>query len=798
MSQKIAQVIVDVPTMQTNKPFSYLIPKELATLIQIGMRVHVPFGRGNRLMQGFVVGFEVEVSQESTGQELKSIAEVLDFEPVLNAEQLALADAMRETVFSYKISILKAMLPNLLNSSYDKVLTTEDESIFKQYFNGNQALHFSSLDESEQAVMMKLHREGKISVQYVAQSKETIKTKKRLTLADKQKLDELPISARAKKRLALQTFLQEQNHVAQSIWDYTDLVKAFSREVVKFFVSEGVLSLTEIEVSRAQAYFETVASDEHKVLNSEQAAAYEAIIDRQDKPFLLEGVTGSGKTEVYLQVIAHMIEQGKTAIMLVPEISLTPLMTNRFIARFGEHVAIIHSGLSDGEKYDEWRKIKSGKAKVVVGARSAIFAPLHNIGAIIIDEEHETSYKQDSNPRYHARDVAIWRAQYHGAALVLGSATPSLETRARAQKNVYQLLHLTQRANNQAEIPEVRILDMRKHLKDKSASFSEVLLDKISEKIAKREQVVLMLNRRGYSSFIMCRDCGFVPECPNCDISLTLHMDTKTLNCHYCGHTTGIPHTCPNCQSKKIRYYGSGTQKVEEELSELLPEARILRMDVDTTKKKGAHERILSSFGAGEADILLGTQMIAKGLDFPNVTLVGVINADTALNLPDFRSSERTFQLLTQVAGRAGRADKKGEVLIQTFNPEHYAIRLAQAQDYEDFYQLEMDFRRKLNYPPYFYTVQLVISHQDEDEVVKKSYEIMALLKANLSEQARILGPIPKPIARTHNLYHYQLLIKYRFEANLAQALNQVLDLTQVPENKKLRIIIDNEPQNFM
>lgn len=798
MSQKIAQVIVDVPTMQTDKPFSYLIPKELATLIQIGMRVHVPFGRGNRLMQGFVVGFEVEVSQESTGQELKSIAEVLDFEPVLNAEQLALADAMRETVFSYKISILKAMLPNLLNSSYDKVLTTEDEIISKQYFNGNQALHFSSLDESEQAVMMKLHREGKISVQYVAQSKETIKTKKRLTLADKQKLDELPISARAKKRLALQTFLQEQNHVAQSIWDYTDLVKAFSREVVKFFVSEGVLSLTEIEVSRAQAYFETVASDEHKVLNSEQEAAYEAIIDRQDKPFLLEGVTGSGKTEVYLQVIAHMIEQGKTAIMLVPEISLTPLMTNRFIARFGEHVAIMHSGLSDGEKYDEWRKIKSGKAKVVVGARSAIFAPLHNIGAIIIDEEHETSYKQDSNPRYHARDVAIWRAQYHGAALVLGSATPSLETRARAQKNVYQLLRLTQRANNQAEIPEVRILDMRKHLKDKSASFSEVLLDKISEKIAKREQVVLMLNRRGYSSFIMCRDCGFVPECPNCDISLTLHMDTKTLNCHYCGYTTGIPHTCPNCQSKKIRYYGSGTQKVEEELSELLPEARILRMDVDTTKKKGAHERILSSFGAGEADILLGTQMIAKGLDFPNVTLVGVINADTALNLPDFRSSERTFQLLTQVAGRAGRADKKGEVLIQTFNPEHYAIRLAQAQDYEDFYQLEMDFRRKLNYPPYFYTVQLVISHQDEDEVVKKSYEIRALLKANLSEQARILGPIPKPIARTHNLYHYQLLIKYRFEANLAQALNQVLDLTQVPENKKLRIIIDNEPQNFM
>ena len=798
MSQKIAQVIVDVPTMQTDKPFSYHIPEALADLIQIGMRVHVPFGRGNRLMQGFVVGFADEASQATTGQALKAIAEVLDFEPVLNQEQLALADAMRETVFSYKISILKAMLPNLLNSSYDKILTTEDEAVAQQYFGETQALHFSSLDEKAQALMMKLHRDGKISVQYVAQSKETIKTKKRLTLADQNQLEALTLSARAKKRLALQSFLQVQYNAGEKAWDYTDLVKLFSRDVVKFFVAEGVLRLSEVEVSRAQAYFDTIASDEHKALNAEQAAAYQAIISSQEKPFLLEGVTGSGKTEVYLQVIAHAIAQGKTAIMLVPEISLTPLMTNRFIARFGEHVAIMHSGLSDGEKYDEWRKIKSGKAKVVVGARSAIFAPLHHIGAIIIDEEHETSYKQDSNPRYHARDVAIWRANYHGAALVLGSATPSLETRARAQQQVYHLLHLTQRASAQAEIPEVKILDMRKHLNDKSASFSEVLLDKISEKIAKKEQVVLMLNRRGYSSFIMCRDCGFVPECPNCDISLTLHMDTKTLNCHYCGHTTGIPHTCPNCQSKKIRYYGSGTQKVEEELSELIPEARILRMDVDTTKKKGAHERILSSFGAGEADILLGTQMIAKGLDFPNVTLVGVINADTALNLPDFRSSERTFQLLTQVAGRAGRADKKGQVLIQTFNPDHYAIRLAQAHDYEGFYQLEMAFRRKLNYPPYFYTVQLVISHQDEDQVVKKSYEIMALLKANLSEKARVLGPIPKPIARTHNLYHYQLLIKYRFEDNLAQALNQVLDLTQVPDNKKLRIIIDNEPQNFM
>lgn len=801
MCDKIAKVVVDVPTMQTDKPFSYLIPDELAMLVGIGMRVHVPFGKSNRLMQGIIVDI-VSISDTCKDQnsiaveKLKLISEVLDFEPVLNQEQLDLADAMRQTVFAYKISILKSMLPNLLNSSYDKVLTTTDLTIANQYFGGHKESRFSSLDKQEQAVMMKLHRDGKIKLTYVAQSKEMIKVEKRVSLGNIEQLKKLQLTARAKKRIAFKAFLQE--HVDEFDWSYTELVAMFSRDVVKFFLSKDILKLYEIEVSRAKNYFEKVIPDEHKTLNKEQMTAFRAITEDQQKTFLLEGVTGSGKTEVYLQVIAHAISQGKTAIMLVPEISLTPLMTNRFIARFGDNVAIMHSGLSDGEKYDEWRKIVAGQAKVVVGARSAIFAPLKNIGTIIIDEEHETSYKQDSNPRYHARDVAIWRAKYHDASLVLGSATPSLETRARAQKGVYQLLRLTHRANLYAQIPMVKILDMRQHLTDQSGSFSQMMRSKISEKLAKHEQVVLMLNRRGYSSFIMCRDCGFVPECPNCDISLTLHMDTKTLNCHYCGRTQQIPHRCPNCQSNQIRYYGSGTQKVEAELLELFPDARVLRMDVDTTKKKGAHERILTAFGSGEADILLGTQMIAKGLDFPNVTLVGVINADTALNLPDFRSSERTFQLLTQVAGRAGRADKAGEVLIQTFNPDHYAIKLAGTHDYEAFYKQEMDFRRKLNYPPYFFTVQLVISHKDEAIAIKKSYEVMALLRTQLTDQARLLGPIPKPIARTHNLYHYQLLIKYRFEPGLELALNTVLEMTQARENKALRIMIDNEPQNFM
>ena len=382
---------------------------------------------------------------------------------------------------------------------------------------------------------------------------------------------------------------------------------------------------------------------------------------------------------------------------------------------------------------------------------------------------------------------------------MLGSATPAIESRARASRGVYNFLQLSQRANPKARIPKVEIIDFRDFVgKQEVSNFTPVLLDKIRERLARQEQVVLMLNRRGYSSFIMCRDCGYVDDCPNCDISLTLHMDTKTMNCHYCGFEKPIPRTCPNCQSRSIRYYGTGTQKAYDELQEVLPEARILRMDVDTTRQKGAHQKILDKFGAYEADILLGTQMIAKGLDFPNVTLVGVLNADTSLNLPDFRASERTFQLLTQVAGRAGRAEKEGEVLIQTYNPQHYAIQLAQQQDYEAFYTYEMGIRRQLGYPPYYFTVGLTLSHKDEQTVVRKSFEVLQVLRSQLSDKIKILGPTPKPVARTHNLYHYQIIVKYRFEDRLEKVLNQILDWTQLSENRELRLFIDHEPQSFM
>ena len=796
----IAKIIVDVPLMQTDQPYSYRIPKEFEGMLEVGMRVHVPFGKGNRLIQGIVLGLESQSDEEEMEQDLKDIAEVLDFSPVLTQEQLWLAEELRKSVFSYKISILKAMLPGFLNSSYDKILyplaglSQEDR---ERLFGSEDSLAFSSLDLAKQAEMMRLTRKGLLGLEYQAIDQKKVKTQSWYEV-DLAQLESVEISTRAKKKLELRDYLLSHPESAS----LASLLESYSREQVNFFVEQGAVTIVQKEVQRSAAYFEGIEASQPLELNPEQRQARDAVVSAigsHQPPFLLQGITGSGKTEVYLQIIQGALDKGKTAILLVPEISLTPQMTERFIARFGDKVAILHSGLSNGEKYDEWRKVERGDAQVVVGARSAIFAPLKNLGVMIIDEEHEATYKQDSNPRYHAREVAILRSQYNQAALVLGSATPSLESRARAGKGVYQHLRLTQRANPLATIPEVQVIDFRDYIgQNETSNFTPPLLEAIQDRLAKKEQVVLMLNRRGYSSFVMCRECGTVDTCPNCDISLTLHMDTKTMNCHYCGFSKDIPQNCPNCKSHSIRYYGTGTQKAYDELAELFPQARILRMDVDTTRKKGSHQALLDQFGRGEADILLGTQMIAKGLDFPNVTLVGVLNADTALNLPDFRSSERTFQLLTQVAGRAGRAEKAGQVLIQSYNPQHYAIRFAKDQDYEGFYAYEMGIRRQLGYPPYYFTIGITLSHKKEEEVVKRAYEVMNILRSGLSETSNILGPTPKPIARTHNLYHYQILIKYRLEDELGPTLNEVLALTQERENSELRLSIDHEPQQFL
>lgn len=475
----VAQIIVDVPLMQTDRPYSYLVPESMQGQIAIGMRVHVPFGKGNRLLQGFILGLEEQENGDNL-PELKPIAELLDYEPVLNQDQLDLADQMRHTVFSYKISILKSMLPGLLNSQYDKVIMATDKLSEEErvtFLQGRDHILFSQLSEKQGQAIPRLVQSGCVTVDYIAKDKQNIKTEKHYSV-QKGILETLDISQRAKKRLELRDFLLGKSESGK----LADLYKLFSRDVVKFFIEAGALVITEVEVNRADSYFEKVARTDFLELNAQQAHAVEVMtgqIGRGGKPFLLEGVTGSGKTEVYLHLIERTLAMGKTAIVLVPEISLTPQMTNRFISRFGDLVAIMHSGLSDGEKFDEWRKVRSGQAKVVVGARSAIFAPLENIGAIIIDEEHEATYKQESNPRYHARDVALLRAKSHGAVLVLGSATPSIETRARAQKGVYHFLELTERANPKAKIPQVEVVDFKDFVGRQEASdFTPPLLEK--------------------------------------------------------------------------------------------------------------------------------------------------------------------------------------------------------------------------------------------------------------------------------------------------------------------------------
>lgn len=804
--QQIANVIVDVPVLQTNIPYEFKIPEKFQEDITIGMRVIVPFGKGDRRVQGFITDLKEE--QNFDGQ-LKEILGLMDLEPVLNSEMIELGEWMAQTTYSFRISCYQTMLPAVLRARYQKVVKLVDEVTDDELFDifgGKNWLSWEDVEARDlTSKMLKFKKENKVEVNYFVDDKANKKTKK--VVSRQLSTDELKeiyesINNRAhrqKQFVDLLIQLPEDETIDQSVLTNEH---GIATSVINRGVDEGWCKVEEIEVYRDPYEKSDIQHTNPLILNDEQQAAYDKINQTIQKDehevFLLQGVTGSGKTEVYLQTIAEVLEKGEGALVLVPEIALTPQMVHRFKGRFGELVAVLHSGLSDGEKYDEWRKIEKGEAKVVVGARSSVFAPLENIGIIVIDEEHEGTYKQSESPRYHARDIAIWRAKKHNCPVVLGSATPSLESRARASKNVYTLLELKERVNRQA-LPSVEVIDMREEIQSGNVSlFSQSLKDALNKRLVKKEQSVLMLNRRGYSSFMMCRDCGFVLKCPNCDISQTLHMDTQSMKCHYCGHEEGVPKICSSCHSHKIRYFGTGTQKVEEELNKLFPEARIIRMDVDTTRKKGAHERLLQKFGNQEADILLGTQMIAKGLDFPNVTFVGVLNADTALGLPDFRSAEKTFQLLTQVSGRAGRGAINGDVVIQTYNPEHYAIQLAQNHDYDTFYLREMKYRHLSDYSPYYYLTSIQISHENELIAAKRIQQVAEFIKPYLSDQAILLGPTPRFVARTHNKYHFQIIIKYKNEGRLNESLHELLNSTQKEQAQGLTIKIDPQPNQFL
>ncbi|ANZ70669.1 primosomal protein N' [Pediococcus claussenii] len=805
MSKKI-DVIVDIPALQTNQNFTYLVDDSLENLVKVGSRVLVPFGQAGRPVQAYVISIESQANLD----DLKNINALLDPEPMLNSELISLSNWLADQTYSFRANVLRAMLPNLLKLNTRRYVLVNEEKISKNevldLLGVEQAndLRIAELTHMQQAKLNEWVNQGVVELKYAIADTAKIKTEMQvypnLSESDlKIEVSQLASNATGQIKLLKLLGTLDEDGIAQKKLINEEKI---GRSTIESAEKKHWIIRKAIEKYRNPFQSKTVQSDSALILNSEQKIA-KNMIDRQIKskdstPILLEGVTGSGKTEVYLQSIAEVVKQGKTAIMLVPEISLTPLMVNRVRARFGNQVAVLHSALSDGEKFDEWRRIVRQEVSVVVGARSAVFAPLQNLGIVIVDEEHSSTYKQEDTPRYSARDVAVYRARTNKCPVVLGSATPSLESRARAEKKVYNLVQMKERANKH-DLPTIKIIDMRKELNSRAdETFSKGMLTAINDRIAKKEQIVLLLNRRGFSSFVMCRSCGFVLKCPNCDVSLTMHVDTHSMRCHYCGHEEVIPKACKNCGSEKIRFYGTGTEKVEKQLAKLVPDAKVIRMDVDTTRRKGAHERLLDRFGNHEADILLGTQMIAKGLDFPDVTLVGVLNADTSLELPDFRSAERTFQLLTQVAGRAGRADKEGEVLIQSFNPDHYAIKLAQKQDYEDFFIKEMYLRKLGKYPPYFFTVQVAVSSGEEKTAAKVAFDIVNKIKKVVSDRSVILGPSPRSIAKIKQKYFYQLVIKFQKEPGLDQVLRSIRDEAQKQYRQGISISIDPEPQVFI
>ena len=515
--------------------------------------------------------------------------------------------------------------------------------------------------------------------------------------------------------------------------------------------------------------------------------------------FLLHGVTGSGKTEIYLQAIAHALEKGQGAIVLVPEISLTPQTVERFKARFSSGklqtlVAVLHSHLSAGERHDEWHKIRQGRARIVIGARSAIFAPVEPLGLIIVDEEHESTYKQEEAPRYHARDVAVMRGQMENAVVVLGSATPSLESFYNCKKGKFTLLELPERVDDQ-KMPRTRVVDMRQTKRDDKGTpiFSPQLKEAITQRLEKGEQTILFLNRRGYSTSLQCPKCGYVCECPNCSISLTYHRVEQKLACHICGHNERVPNVCPNekCKNPAIRFAGTGTQKVEDILGKLFPHARVRRMDADVMKKKDDYRRVLGEFRHGEIDILIGTQMIAKGLHFPNVTLVGIIYADSALHQPDFRAGERTFQLLTQVAGRAGRGDIEGEVFVQAFTPFHPAIQYARRHDFVGFFEQELEFRQQLNYPPFSRVALLTLKGRNEDKVKFSAEHLKRELEKTELKDLTISGPAPAPLLRAENFYRHQIMLRTRAMSRLSQSLAKITATLTLPDDVTLAVDID-------
>lgn len=809
-----AEVVVDVPSHQVDRPFHYSVPPSMAQEISLGSRVLVPFG--TRRVEGYVVGFSE--TPDVPPDKLKPILGPADPKPLFTPDTVALGAWMARRYMCLLVRALQAVMPSGISMESERTVKltprgkaeaarvladgeakaglprgaglTRTGSLDSQVLTClSQSDGVASYDELVGAFGNRIKRwlpeaqaRGLVEIDFAWRPPRVSAKRARVVrLSPGVKIDEVartlvnraPRQAEALRALGEAIGSEDRRAGPGGEVLLSELVSVYgvSPAALAGLASKGLVEVDDVEVRRAPARVELGLARTVRSLTPHQEAAVRAVTGALDgrgpSTILIHGVTGSGKTEVYLRAIGEAVSRGKQAIVLVPEISLTPQTVERFAERFGDRIAVFHSGLSLGERYDEWRRVRAGAVDVAIGARSAVFAPFERLGLIVIDEEQENTYKQEDDPRYHAREVAEERARLSGAVVVLGSATPSVESYHAAVEGRIGLVKMPCRVDG-SELPEVAVVDMREELRAGNRTvFSRRLLEAMRERLASRQQTILFLNRRGHSTFVLCRSCGHVMKCPSCDVSLTYHLGEASLICHYCDFREPVPEVCPACGSKYIRHFGAGTEKIEEEVKRVFPEARVARMDVDTTRRKGSHERILSAFRRREVDILVGTQMIAKGLDFPGVTLVGVVSADTSLNLPDFRSPERTFQLLTQVAGRAGRGGTPGEVIVQTYSPDHYSIVCAASHDYESFYRHEIESRRRLGYPPFSHIVNIVAAAPTEPEAVRAINTVTEGLYDALGGQEgaeragiEVLGPSPAPIVRLRGRYRWRVALK--------------------------------------
>ena len=730
-----AEIILNSEAIEIDRPFTYKVPLDMEEKVKVGQIVKVPFGARSKPVEGFILDLKAE-EEMKVSFKMKNILSVENEEPIITEDDLKLINFLREEYLCKYIDAIRLLIPvGILKGAKSK---SRNVIVF--------------IDDNLEKIK---NKDGYI---------ETIDFIKRNT----------------------------------GKYTKTELSKDHGLSIYKLnkLIEHGLIKSEEEIVFRynTREYNKYV----QKNLTLEQSMAIKAIEESEENLILLKGVTGSGKTEVYMRIVEKTLKEGKSAIVLVPEIALTPQMIERFKGRFGSNVALFHSKLSDGDRFDEWYRVKEGKASLIIGARSAIFLPAKNLGLIIIDEEHENTYKSDQNPKYQTKEVAEYIAKLKGCKVILGSATPTIESYYRAISGEMKLVELNCRVDNRP-MPEMTLVDMREELRSGNKSiFSRRLYVSMKEKLEKGEQIILFLNRRGFSTFVSCRSCGYVFQCEDCDISMTYHKN-GFLVCHYCGKTKQQPNLCPKCGSKYVKFFGAGTERVEEEVRRYFKNAKILRMDIDTTRAKDSHEKIYNAFKVGEADILIGTQMVSKGLDFPNVTLVGILAADMSLNIPDYRAAERSFQIITQVAGRAGRGDKEGEVIVQTYTPEHYSLQYAKKYNYEDFYEKEFTIRAMMGYPPFGRILLINGTGKNENELKNQMIYLGKRVKEKAEEFGglEVLGPTPCIIYRIKENYRWQIIVKGEFSAKFSKSIKDILYDKANNVYNDIRVSMDINPNSL-